>query len=65
MPNRGYAWVGVTAREWAATRSRLLARVADEVGYPVVVKPAREGSSFGVAFADDEAALVPALEAAL
>ncbi|CAO0820524.1 D-alanine--D-alanine ligase [Desulfarculales bacterium] len=40
------------------------ARVLTELGLPVVVKPAREGSSFGITVVRDEPALAPALEAA-
>lgn len=34
------------------------------IKYPVIVKPAREGSSYGVSYADDKASLEKAIEAA-
>jgi D-alanine---(R)-lactate ligase len=37
---------------------------ADRLTYPVFVKPARSGSSFGVSKASDEAALLPAVDTA-
>ena len=41
-----------------------LARVADELGLPLIVKPAREGSSLGVSRVDSAAAMAPAYTAA-
>ncbi|WJW75004.1 D-alanine--D-alanine ligase [Thiohalobacter sp. IOR34] len=41
-----------------------LARVADELGFPVMVKPAREGSSIGMSRVDSAAALPAAWEQA-
>lgn len=46
-----------TAPYAALTCEADIAAVADTVGYPVMVKPAREGSSIGMARADDEEAL--------
>jgi D-alanine-D-alanine ligase len=41
------------------------ARAADDLGYPVVVKPVQQGSSFGVTIADGPAALPAAVDEAL
>ena len=41
-----------------------LAKVADELGLPLIVKPAREGSSLGVSRVDSLAAMAPAYAAA-
>ncbi len=38
---------------WQTERDALLARIQDEVGYPVFVKPVRLGSSIGIAQAHD------------
>ena len=58
------AWVGIDRASWAAQRERELARAAAIPG-PYVVKPAREGSSFGVALVDDANGLGDALDSAL
>lgn len=57
-------WAGIDAEAWAADREGALARGRAVTG-PWIVKPAREGSSFGVAPVDDAEALGPALDAAL
>jgi D-alanine-D-alanine ligase len=56
--------VTVTAREWErdAASCRVL---ADEIGYPLFVKPARGGSSFGISKAHDASELDGAIEEAL
>jgi len=38
-------------------KAELVNRIKDELGFPVVVKPTREGSSVGVSFADNEKSL--------
>lgn len=40
-------------------------RKADELGYPLVIKPATLGSSIGVMIADDEKSCIDAIEAAM
>ncbi len=57
-------WVGVDVRTWTRERAHVLARLRG-IEPPYVVKPAREGSSFGVTLVDDAEGLVPALETAL
>lgn len=37
----------------------------DNQQYPVVIKPSREGSSFGISYADDKASLIEGIETAL
>jgi len=54
----------VTAREWAADAAAVSARVA-QLGYPLFVKPARGGSSIGIAKAHDASELAGAIEGAL
>jgi D-alanine-D-alanine ligase len=48
--------------EWAYQEDEGLDRCEEEVGYPVVVKPARCGSSIGIARADTRAELDAAVE---
>jgi D-alanine-D-alanine ligase len=54
----------VTAREWAADPGAVRERVA-ELGYPLFVKPARGGSSIGIAKAHDAGEIDAAIEGAL
>jgi D-alanine-D-alanine ligase len=54
----------VTAREWAADQAGVSARIG-ELGYPLFVKPARGGSSIGIAKAHDASELADAVEGAL
>jgi D-alanine-D-alanine ligase len=56
--------VTVNAREWAADPNPCRERAAD-VGYPLFVKPARGGSSFGISKAHDASELDDAIEEAL
>jgi D-alanine-D-alanine ligase len=52
------------AREWARDPAAIRAR-AEELGYPLFVKPARGGSSIGIAKAHDASELDAAIEGAL
>lgn len=54
----------VTEREWATDPAAVRARVAD-LGYPAFVKPARGGSSIGIAKAHDSEELDAAIDGAL
>jgi len=57
-------YVGVRAGRWAAERETVLAELAEALGVPVFVKPARLGSSVGIAKVSDAAALGAALDGA-
>ena len=53
---------GMVFEKSDSSRLRSAARtVASQLGFPVVVKPARQGSSFGTSMVDSEADLGPAL----
>jgi D-alanine-D-alanine ligase len=56
-------WQGGPGAAATAERKRIFDAIA-ELGYPVFVKPARGGSSIGTSKANDQAALVEAVEAA-
>jgi D-alanine-D-alanine ligase len=58
-------FVAVREREWADHEEEGLDRCEAEIGYPMIVKPARCGSSIGIARADTRAALDAAIEDAL
>ncbi len=51
--------------EWIGHEEAWLGRIEERLGYPVIVKPARLGSSIGIAKADDRAELDAAIEEAL
>jgi len=48
--------------DWAHREEAGLDRCEDEIGYPIIVKPARCGSSIGIVRADDRATLDAAIE---
>ena len=57
----GCRFVAFTSRQWADEREAVLAKIAD-LGLPVFVKPARGGSSVGIAKVSDPADLAAAIE---
>ncbi len=58
-------WVAVREAEWGGREEQWLDRVEAELGLPVVVKPARLGSSIGISKADTRAQLDASIEEAL
>src|SRR5688500_17930261 len=54
----------VTGAEWAANRSAIEKQVATTLGFPLSVKPANLGSSFGISKAHDASELGPAIDIA-
>ena len=58
-------YVVLRGRDFLADPASALARVRDDLGFPVFVKPANLGSSVGIGRADDESALEEAIGAAL
>jgi D-alanine-D-alanine ligase len=58
-------FVAFRESEWVGHEDEWLARCEARLGYPVVVKPARLGSSIGIARADDRIHLDAAIEEAL
>lgn len=57
-------WVVIRPGEWGRDEAAVRAAV-NGLGYPVFVKPARAGSSFGISRVDDEDGLAAAVEDAL
>ncbi len=53
-----YEWL------WAGSEEKWLDQIDSEIGYPVIVKPARLGSSIGIAVASDRKRLDAAIEEA-
>ncbi len=58
-------WVSFRETDWAGAETDWLDRVEAELGLPVVVKPARLGSSIGISKADTRDELDAAVEEAL
>jgi D-alanine-D-alanine ligase len=58
-------WMSVDRVSWASRTDAFAADVQARLGFPVVVKPPREGSSFGLALAHDETELLQAVGACL
>lgn len=56
-------WVTITLAEWRRDPEAFMAQI-DQLGYPVYVKPARGGSSMGIARVTERAGLAAAIEAA-
>jgi len=57
-------WVLVRGRELATEAEAAAQRTLDEIGLPLFVKPANQGSSVGISRVDDAAGLIPALREA-
>ena len=57
-------FVALRESEWAYNEEEGLDHCEDEIGYPMIVKPARGGSSIGIGRADDRATLDAAIEEA-
>ncbi len=58
-------WVALRESDWGGHEEDWLDRCEQKLGYPVIVKPARLGSSIGIAKADDRKELDAAIEEAL
>jgi D-alanine-D-alanine ligase len=57
-------WLETRAQFWGEHRARIVAEAEAELGYPMFVKPARQGSSVGVSKARTRAELEAACDAA-
>ena len=58
-------FVAIRESEWAHREEEWLSKCEEELGFPVIVKPARLGSSIGIGKADDRDELDRAIEEAL
>lgn len=63
IPVVDFVWF--TDREWLAGRETIDKKVEEELGYPVIVKPANLGSSVGISKASDRKTLDAAIENAI
>lgn len=58
-------FVSFTMSEWGRNKKPIVQQIEKKLGYPVMVKPARLGSSIGIAKAKDNDSLLNAIEVAL
>jgi D-alanine-D-alanine ligase len=58
-------WVTVRRHDWVSDADRVTDRIADELAFPVFVKPANLGSSVGISKVRDRAGLEAAMALAL
>ena len=63
IPVVDYVWFN--DREWLSSRESIDTKIEEELGYPVIVKPANLGSSVGISKADDRKSLDRAIENAI
>ncbi|MCH5241075.1 MAG: D-alanine--D-alanine ligase [Muribaculaceae bacterium] len=63
IPVVDYIWF--TDREWLSNREGVGKKIEDQLGYPVIVKPANLGSSVGISKASDRKSLDSAIENAI
>ncbi|MCM1033625.1 MAG: D-alanine--D-alanine ligase [Odoribacter sp.] len=60
IPVVDYVWM--TDHQWAAERESMIEKVEQELGYPVIVKPANLGSSIGIGAAHDRDQLISRID---
>lgn len=60
LPLCKYVWF--LRSEWQKDQTKILRRVAREIGFPCFVKPANLGSSVGISKASDRASLIKAID---
>ncbi|GGO08952.1 D-alanine--D-alanine ligase [Saccharibacillus kuerlensis] len=58
-------YIAFNERDWQTNRHELLQEAENRLGYPCFVKPANLGSSVGISKAEDQEALIDAVELAL
>lgn len=58
-------FVALRESDWAGKEEAMMDRIEEQLGYPVIVKPSRLGSSIGIGKADDRVELDAAIEEAL
>lgn len=62
VPVVDFVWF--TDKEWFAKRDELISRIENEIGYPVIVKPANLGSSVGIGRARNREELIEKVDGA-
>ena len=62
IPVVDFVWF--TDKEWFAKRDELISRIENEIGYPVIVKPANLGSSVGIGRARNREELIEKVDGA-
>lgn len=60
IPVVDYVWF--TDKQWISERDTIIGKVENELGYPVIVKPANLGSSVGIGKATDRQSLIEKID---
>ncbi|MDE7160356.1 MAG: D-alanine--D-alanine ligase [Muribaculaceae bacterium] len=60
VPVVDFVWF--TDKQWTRNRDALISRIENELGYPVIVKPANLGSSVGIGKASDRDELIEKID---
>lgn len=60
VPVVDFVWF--TDKQWARQRDSIISRIENELGYPVIVKPANLGSSVGIGKAADRDSLIEKID---
>lgn len=60
VPVVDFVWF--TDKQWARQRDYIISRIENELGYPVIVKPANLGSSVGIGKAADRDSLIEKID---
>ncbi len=60
IPVVDYVWF--TDKQWFKERQQLIERIEQQIGYPVIVKPANLGSSVGIGRADNRERLIERID---
>lgn len=62
IPVVDYVWF--TDKKWISGRERIISKIEEKLGYPVIVKPANLGSSVGIGKASDRESLIEKVDTA-
>ena len=62
IPVINYVWF--TDKEWFVNKDQIINKIENQIGYPLIIKPANLGSSVGITAASDKDSLIQAVDIA-
>ena len=62
IPVIDYVWF--TGKEWFLNKEQIIKKIENQIGYPLIIKPANLGSSVGITPASDSESLIRSVETA-